>query len=92
MKAQPLAVNNIAPQNNFTVYPNPFNNTTNIVFAEDGKHNIEVDDITGRKIENIECTGKQYELSRTGLTAGIYFVRAYDEGMEYVATAKVVVQ
>jgi streptogramin lyase len=85
-------VNEISSNNSMTVFPNPFSTTSSIVFNTNGKHYIELDDVTGRKIESMQCTGKQYELNRSGLAAGVYFVRAYDEGMKYVATAKVVVQ
>ncbi len=73
-------------------FPNPFVTTTSIVFNTDGKHYIELDDMTGRKIETIECTGRQYELKRDNLASGIYFIRGYDEGFNYIATSKIVVQ
>ncbi len=85
-------VQQIADENTISIFPNPFTTTTSIVFNTDGTHYLELDDVTGRKIESIECTGKQYELNRNGLAQGIYFIRAYNEGMKYVATAKVVVQ
>jgi len=78
--------------NTISIFPNPAASTTTIVFGSGGKHYVELDDITGRKIESIECNGKQYELSVNSLAKGIYFIRAYDEGMKYMATAKVVVQ
>jgi uncharacterized repeat protein (TIGR01451 family) len=73
-------------------FPNPFSSTTSIVFNTDGKHYLEVDDITGRKLESIECTGKQYQLSRNGLAPGVYFIRSYDAGQKFIATAKIVVE
>jgi len=78
--------------NSFSVYPNPFTGTAHLVFGSGGKHYLEVNDVTGRNIESMECNGRQYELSSNGLAKGIYFIRAYDEDMKYVATAKVVVQ
>ncbi len=92
IRSKPLSVLNLSNVLNIAVFPNPFTTITSVVFNTDGTHYLELDDITGRRIENIVCTGKQYELSRNGLAQGIYFVRAYDEGMKYVATAKVVVQ
>lgn len=87
-----LSVENIIPGNNIACFPNPFTSTTSIVFNTSGKHYIELDDITGRKIENMECTGLQYQLQRNGLSSGIYFIKAYDEANSYVATAKLIVQ
>ena len=83
---------NIISPMNIAVFPNPFTTETSIVFNTIGKHYIEVDDITGRKIESMECGGKQYELNRNGLAQGIYFIRAYDEGMNYTVTAKIIVE
>jgi|GEM_PF-6114911 hypothetical protein len=88
----PLSVQHITNVLNIAVFPNPFTSTASIVFNTNGKHYLELDDITGRRIESMLCTGRQYELSRNGLAAGIYFIRAFDEGMKHVATAKVVVQ
>ncbi|HTA81771.1 MAG TPA: T9SS type A sorting domain-containing protein [Bacteroidia bacterium] len=87
-----LFVDHILKPLNIAVFPNPATTSTSIVFNTNGKHYIELDDITGRKIESIECNGKQYKLSVNSLAKGIYFIRAYDEGMKYVATAKIVVQ
>lgn len=88
----PLFVQNISTALNIAAFPNPFNSTTSIVFNIDGLHYLEVDDVTGRKLENIECNGKQYELNRKNLADGIYFIKAYDAEHKYIAVQKVVVQ
>ncbi len=88
----PLAVNHISTSLNIAVFPNPFTTTTSIVFNTDGTHYLELDDVTGRKIESMECTGKQYELQRKNLAAGVYFIKAFDAEHKYVAVQKVVVQ
>ncbi|HXP51287.1 MAG TPA: SBBP repeat-containing protein [Bacteroidia bacterium] len=72
-------VNNLQSKNiSISVYPNPFTFTTNIVFNSIGEHYLELDDIAGRKIETIECSGAQYELHRNNFASGIYFIRVSD--------------
>jgi uncharacterized repeat protein (TIGR01451 family) len=44
-----LSIDNInAPTLNIRCFPNPFTSTTSLVFNTDGRHYIEVDDMTGR--------------------------------------------
>ena len=83
---------NIYNLNHIAVFPNPFSSVTSIVFNTNGKHYLEVDDITGRRIEAIECYGREYELSCNGLAPGLYFIRSFDEGGKNIATAKIVVE
>jgi uncharacterized repeat protein (TIGR01451 family) len=88
----PLSVNRISTSLNIACFPNPFTTTTSIVFNTDGTHYLELDDVTGRKVESIECTGRQYELQRNNLAAGVYFIKAFDAEHAYMAVQKVVVQ
>ncbi|HSY75348.1 MAG TPA: choice-of-anchor tandem repeat GloVer-containing protein [Bacteroidia bacterium] len=88
----PLFVENINTSFSLACFPNPFSNTTSVVFNTSGKHYLEVDDITGRKMESIECNGTQYELNRNGLAAGVYFIKAFDQEHNYSATTKIVVE
>ena len=79
------------------VYPNPFHNYTNIVLDIDSDYQIEVDDITGRKVQEDKFTGKRYQLPAQGLTAGLYFVRVFSRNPagnhnSLVGTTKIVVQ
>jgi hypothetical protein len=66
-----------------------FTSTTNLVFNTDGKHYLELEDVAGRIIETIECTGKQYVLVRNGLVSGIYFIKAYNERRQFIAISKI---
>ncbi|HSY75427.1 MAG TPA: T9SS type A sorting domain-containing protein, partial [Bacteroidia bacterium] len=86
------SVQNFEPVLHMACFPNPFTTTTSVVFNIAGKHYLELDDVTGRKIETIECMGRQYELQRNNLVSGIYFIKAYDEGHTYISTSKIVVQ
>ncbi len=73
-------------------FPNPFQLSTTVLFNKDGKHSLEIDDITGRKIKAIKCIGKQYILLRDGLVSGVYIIKATEDGYSYIFTSKLVVQ
>jgi|GEM_PF-6462774 len=79
-------------QTNIAVYPNPFNSTTTVLLNTEGRYTLELDDLTGRKLQNIEFTGSQYELSAQGLAKGIYFVRVFDNQNSLIGTTKIIVQ
>jgi len=86
------AVPEVATQKNgLTVYPNPFNNYTTVLVSSGGLHYIELDDITGRKLQWSAFNGNQYELPAQGLAAGMYFVRAFDSGKNLIGACKIVV-
>jgi uncharacterized repeat protein (TIGR01451 family) len=88
-----VSVENIAaPVLNIRCFPNPFTSSTSVVFNTDGKHYLELDDMTGRVVESIECTGKQYELSGNNLAKGVYFIKAFNADRSNVAVTKVVLQ
>jgi hypothetical protein len=87
-----FANNTSETRNNFLVYPNPFASSSTLQFNESGKHFVEVDDITGRKLEFIQCEGRQYQLRRGGLANGIYFLKLYDENQQYIANTKIVIE
>jgi uncharacterized repeat protein (TIGR03803 family) len=86
------SVQNISPALNMACFPNPFSTSTNLVFNTNGAHYLELDDVTGRKLETITCTGRQYTLNRNGLAVGLYFIKVLDPQMNNVAAIKVVVQ
>ncbi len=88
-----VSVENInTPSFNIKCFPNPFTSATSVVFNTDGKHYLEVDDMTGRTLEAIECTGKQYELSGNNLAKGVYFIKAFNADRNNIAVTKVVLQ
>ncbi len=75
-----------------SVFPNPFSNSATILLNSEGKHYLELNDITGRKLKQIEFTGIQYELSAQDLAKGLYFVRVFDKDNNVIGTTKIVVQ
>ena len=77
----------IKPQNFITIYPNPF--TTQITLTgvnENG--NIEIFDITGKRISGIKSQTEKIEINTEKLPSGLFFIH-YTEGTKYI-TAKVV--
>ena len=88
----PTLLQNISTALHVAAFPNPFTTTTSIVFNTGGTHYLEVDDVTGRKLESMECSGRQYELSRKNLAEGIYFIKAYDAEHKYMAVQKIVLE
>jgi hypothetical protein len=49
-----------------------------VVFNTGGVHYLELNDVTGKKIESMECTDKQYELQGSTLAVGMYFIKIFD--------------
>lgn len=89
----PNGISNIEDRINETnIYPNPFSTYTTIFFSASGKYTLELIDITGRKLKQIVCNGIQYQLSRDGLSTGLYFVKVYNSTGENVSVSKIVVQ
>lgn len=74
------------------VFPNPLHNFTHIALSRNGEYHIEVDDITGRKLQSDEFTGNQYELNAQDLAKGLYFIRIFDNDKNLIGTSKIVVQ
>ncbi|HTA28475.1 MAG TPA: T9SS type A sorting domain-containing protein [Bacteroidia bacterium] len=74
------------------VYPNPFNNSTTLLVNSTGQHYLELDDVTGRKLKQVEFTGNTYTLSAEGLAKGMYFIRVFNGENNLIGTTKIVVQ
>lgn len=75
-----------------TIYPNPFNTFTTVALSSTRKYFLELDDISGRKLQYVEFTGDQYQLSAEGLAKGLYFLRIYDANNSMIGVKKIVVQ
>jgi len=72
-----------------SIYPNPVENNVNITFSETGNHSIELYDVTGREINGFISTGKEYEFSCEGLSAGVYYVKVSSgKGMQVLKFVK----
>jgi len=57
-------------------YPNPSNNKVTVELAEgQGKYSIQLSDISGRVVSNGSTSQSEYVIEKTGLTAGVYFLK-----------------
>ena len=68
--------------NNLKIYPNPAKNTVNIVYNGSEALNLEVTDITGKKVMSQTLKTKTIDVS--GLTNGLYFVRLYNQNDDFI--------
>lgn len=65
---------------NFSVYPNPsFSNNVQFTTTEQGIYELKITDLTGKLIDNISFTGKQYTYQSKHLSTGLYFYEITDE-------------
>jgi len=87
-----LGTSNLEKADKLLVYPNPGSNFTNLVFGDAGKHIVEIDDITGRRQNSIECFGKSYRLDLSNLAKGVYFIRSLNNETNQLSVSKLVVQ
>jgi len=85
-------INNLTNNNSIVLFPNPFSVSTTILFNEAGTHYLELYDITGRKLDELQCSGKECQFSRNGLAQGVYLLKAFNAQMKYQASLKVVIE
>jgi glucose/arabinose dehydrogenase len=73
-----IGENNNAPQ--FSIFPNPAEQHTLLRFSEGyvGK-NYEILDVLGNVIDTRKIEQTEHQFDRSGLSAGIYFIKAYYE-------------
>ncbi len=89
----PLGVNNVKQEKQTViVYPNPVTDAATVVFDKNGRHYIEMDDVTGKKVKWIATDDMQCHISRDDLPAGAYFLRFFDGNQKMISTAKIIVQ
>jgi uncharacterized repeat protein (TIGR03803 family) len=86
-------VNNVAAKKEgIYVYPNPVSNAATVIFSSVEKHYLELDDVTGKKIQSIECNGTSYRVNCEGLSPGVYFITSHNEGNPTVSSVKIVIE
>lgn len=78
--------------NIINVYPNPFSVSTNVVFNNNGKHYLELNDMTGRRLKSIICEGSQYALHLNDIATGIYFIYSHDSENSPVSVKKIIIE
>jgi len=89
-------VNKINDKNDgaITVYPNPSNGVFTIQSSVvSGKSLVEVYNVLGEKVySQSSILNSPVSINLKDSPAGIYFVRAYDEGQKNIATAKIIIE
>ena len=66
------------------VYPNPSNETVNVVFKNSTTvHTITLTDMTGKVIQTEKTKESVYVIQKNNLGQGIYFLKATNEDGEY---------
>ncbi|HTA83008.1 MAG TPA: T9SS type A sorting domain-containing protein [Bacteroidia bacterium] len=88
----PIGIDEINPNKHFILYPNPFTNYATITFDDNSKHYLELIDITGRKLKQMEVTENKFDLQRQDLSNGIYIVNIYSSTKTYLSSLKVIIQ
>ncbi len=80
------------PQSEILISPNPFTSQATITFNEPQKNTtIKIMDVIGKEIKTINFTGKQCEIEKGEMRAGVYFIRIEDE-QKNVVNRKIVLQ
>ncbi|HTB31786.1 MAG TPA: T9SS type A sorting domain-containing protein, partial [Bacteroidia bacterium] len=85
-------INKLIELDKVSVFPNPFTNSTTIAMSTAGHYYLELYDITGRTLKQIEFIGNEYILSAEGFAKGMYLVRITDKNNIIIGTIKIVVQ
>ncbi len=66
------------------VYPNPSNQTINVVFKNNNAtHTVTLTDMTGKVIQSEKTKESVYSIQKDNLGTGIYFLKATNENGEY---------
>jgi hypothetical protein len=74
-----------------TIAPNPFTTSTSINFSEALKNvNINVTDMLGKEIINLNFSGKQLQLEKGNMKKGIYFLKITTEN-RLIGSTKLIV-
>ena len=73
-----LAVNDIEKNTIQNVYPNPADAVLNVNFTTEGKHTVELIDLTGRIVSTVISTEAAIELNRGTIKSGSYILKVTD--------------
>lgn len=78
------SVKKVATTNQLSIYPNPAKTTVNIVYNGSEALNLEVTDITGKKVmsQNLKSNTKTIDVAN--LSRGLYLVRLYNQHDDFI--------
>ncbi len=92
MIVQPLGAISCLPVNGISVAPNPFNETTTIRFDKTQEFELELFDLSGRRVlKSGKQNGNSYVIKRSSLECGVYLCRVTSPGQPE-RTMKIVVR
>jgi len=75
-----------------SIFPNPFTAQTTISFSKEIKNaKIEIVDVLGKVVKNIDFSGSQLVIVKGELDAGTYFIRVVS-GNELMANEKIIIR
>jgi aldose sugar dehydrogenase len=85
--------NNSYVQNEFSLIPNPAANTVKLRFdqANELLVNVQIIDVHGRIIEQINNVSNNHILNTTNLSNGLYFVKIYNRNYKEMSTKKLII-
>ena len=74
------------------IYPNPFTSQTNINFSEyQNNSTIKILDLQGKVIKSINFSGKEFELDKDAMQAGMYLMQVTDDKQNFTSK-KILIQ
>lgn len=85
-----LSLDAFEDNNQMRIFPNPVEKEIQIDFVDLQVKNIQLFDITGKKLKQIEVDSQHLEINVNNLTAGLYFVVAFNENGNLISTKKIV--
>ena len=78
-----ISLDNINNKINFSMYPNPFSDITNLYFDHSKKRQILIFDLSGRCVKSIVSSEKIIRVNNVNMTKGMYFVQVIESGLKY---------
>ncbi len=84
--------NNISESNNWNIYPNPF--SSNATIRSETKYGsaiFEMFNMYGQKVKEVQLSDVKSDISREGLTDGIYFYRI-NSGAQILQHGKIIIK
>lgn len=85
-----LSIAGFTNANQLQIYPNPVENNFKLEFENIQVNEVQLFDMTGRKLSSFKTQNQQLEVNMSKFETGIYFVVAYDQNAKVIAASKVI--
>jgi hypothetical protein len=77
---------------NINIYPNPFTSQTTVSFSEyQNNSSIKIFDLQGKVIKSMMFSGKEFELEKDAMQAGMYLMQITDDKQNFTSE-KILIQ